>query len=174
MTLYSYIIQHDTGGAPNADDGILSLAICKPGIRKGAVVGDYLVGISGCNLKLHSNIKQIIFIAKITEIMLMKDYAIQYPKRQDSIYSEELELLPNKFHNCCNVESDLKGINVLLSDDFIYFGTKHIDVPTELTGIIPGRQYKKNASYMDIFLTKFREYKNNHGIGKIGKYNQTD
>jgi hypothetical protein len=47
MTLYSYVVAHDFGFAPNPFDGLCTLATCKPDIRKKAAVGDYIVG-TGC------------------------------------------------------------------------------------------------------------------------------
>lgn len=34
MTLYSYVVAHDFGFAPNPFDGLCTLATCKPDIRK--------------------------------------------------------------------------------------------------------------------------------------------
>ena len=45
MTLYSYTIAIDTGFAPNPFNGFCTLACCKPGIRRTAQDGDYVVGI---------------------------------------------------------------------------------------------------------------------------------
>ena len=34
MTLFSYVIEHDLGFAPNPFHGVCTLACCKPQIRK--------------------------------------------------------------------------------------------------------------------------------------------
>jgi len=44
MRVYSYVIDHDLGFAPNPFHGICTLAACKPKIRQYAEVGDYIVG----------------------------------------------------------------------------------------------------------------------------------
>ena len=46
MKLYSYIVTHDTGFSPNPFWGSCTLANCKPGIRRTAEVGDWIVGLS--------------------------------------------------------------------------------------------------------------------------------
>jgi Nucleotide modification associated domain 2 len=46
MTLYSYIVTHDTGFAPNPFFGFCTLACCKPGIRKHADKLDWIVGLT--------------------------------------------------------------------------------------------------------------------------------
>ena len=52
------------------------------------------------------------------------EYAVAYPKRKDSIYTESLELRENPYHTEGNRKTDISGENVLLSTDFIYYGTK--------------------------------------------------
>src|SRR6267154_5501101 len=47
LSLYTYVIEHDYGFAPNPFYGTCTLATCKPIIREHAGVGDYLVG-TGC------------------------------------------------------------------------------------------------------------------------------
>lgn len=42
--LFSYVIPTDDGAAPNPSWGECSLAICKPAIRKGADVDDWVIG----------------------------------------------------------------------------------------------------------------------------------
>lgn len=44
MRVYSYVIDHDLGFAPNPFHGLCTLAACKPKIRQYAEEGDYIVG----------------------------------------------------------------------------------------------------------------------------------
>jgi hypothetical protein len=44
--LYSYVVTHDTGFAPNPFFGYCTLACCKPAIRRSAQVGDWVVGLT--------------------------------------------------------------------------------------------------------------------------------
>lgn len=43
---YSYVVARDYGFAPNPFNGILTLAACKPVIRKGADVGSFVIGFT--------------------------------------------------------------------------------------------------------------------------------
>ena len=169
---YTYILQGDNGAAPCVEKNLFSLAICKPSIRRCARIGDILMGISGGKMKI-GNEKRIIFITIITNIVSMREYALTYSDRSDSIYSPELELLPNPFHECGNSQTDLSGKNVLLSSNFIYFGHKHIAVPDNLKNIIPGRghQYNPNEPYKTTVVELFNKQKGKKGTGKIGKHN---
>src|ERR1700722_18149464 len=46
MTIYSYIVVHDGGFSPNPFFGYCTLACCKPEIRKRAIKGDWIVGLT--------------------------------------------------------------------------------------------------------------------------------
>lgn len=70
--LYSYPITRDFGFAPNPFHGICTLATCKPKIRKSAKVGDWVMGIGGCNL---SRVKRkCIYLMKVTEKLAFPEY----------------------------------------------------------------------------------------------------
>jgi hypothetical protein len=164
--LYSYILACDVGGAPCVEDGCLTIAICKQVIRRNATVGDTVVGISGYKL---GKKKKIIFIATITKMVTMEEYGDSH--RSDSIYTSDLKLKPNPFHDCTNYKRDISGKNVLISTDFIYFGKKHIDVPRNLQDIIPGHghQSTKNEPFKQTLMELFATEKKN-GTGKRGDY----
>ena len=82
--LFLYKVTSDAGGAPCAQDGILTLAICKPKIRSSAVEGDWLFGIGGVGLD-----NRLIYIAKVTRKVVNGDYyrLPEYARRRDCIYS---------------------------------------------------------------------------------------
>ena len=164
--LYSYILACDVGGAPCVEDGCLTIAICKPDIRRLSKVGDIIVGISGYKL---GKKKKIIFIAKTTKMVTMEEYGDI--TRSDSIYTSKLKMKPNPFHNCSDYKRDMSGENVIMSTDFIYFGKNHIDVPENLLEIIPGRghQSTKNEPFKKILKELFSTEKKN-GVGKRGDY----
>ena len=69
MTIYSYKLTSDNGSAPCIQNNLLSLAICKPKIRKTANVNDYLIGISANSMKLGEN--KLLYIARITNKILL-------------------------------------------------------------------------------------------------------
>jgi len=162
--LYSYILRCDVGGAPCVEDGCLTIAICKQVIRRVAKVGDTIMGISPKEMG-----NKIIFIATITKMVTMKEYGDS--PRSDSIYTSDLKMKPNPFHDCSNYDRDISGKNVIMSTDFIYFGKKHIDVPGNLEEIIPGRAHQstKNEPFKQTLMELFAAEKKN-GTGKRGDY----
>ena len=164
---YSYIVATDNGSSPNTENGILSLALCKPKIRSTAKLGDYVIGIAGKNISFYP---RILFIMKITDISLIADYAVKYPNRKDGIYTTELKQLVNPYHDSAHIKADISGKNVLISSDFIYFGNKMIPVPSELSAMVPGRGHfsKKNDNLKAPILSSFILWKQTYGVGSYG------
>lgn len=47
---YAYVIVNDRGGAPCYEDGLLTLAVCKPAVRRTAQPGDLVIAYNGSDL----------------------------------------------------------------------------------------------------------------------------
>ncbi len=84
--LYSYVVAHDTGFAPNPFWGICTLACCKPRIRK--TVGAQLsanpnlnIWVVGLTPKHGDDGNDIIYVMKVTEALSYADYFHQYPEK---------------------------------------------------------------------------------------------
>ena len=141
---------HDTGFAPNPYFGILTLATCKPGIRLTKKVGDYIAGFTSEKLcKDVPGNEKLVYIMRVTEKITISEYwndsrfrckrplkndAIK--KRGDNIYKPSLHSrsgfiqMPNANHCDGDMNTDLEGEFVLVSNDFYYFGIAAIDVQT--------------------------------------------
>lgn len=61
---FFYKLTVDNDGAPCVVDGLLSLAICKPMIRRTAFPGDLIFGFAANSL--HAD-NRLIYIARVTE-----------------------------------------------------------------------------------------------------------
>jgi hypothetical protein len=161
MRLYSYVVAHDTGFAPNPFWGRCTLANCKPAIRRTAQMGDWVVGISP---KYNGN--GLIYAMKVEEVLSYGEYHADarfeakkpdYAKEQvvyksgDNIY----EPLPDggfrqlqSMHSNGTEENpvtkahDLGGKNVLVSTTFCYFGSQALCLPPALDTLKTGRAYK--------------------------------
>ena len=175
MKLFSYIVTHDTGFAPNPFWGYCTLACCKPAIRRTANVGDWIVGLSS-KAKGH----KIIYAMQVEDILSFKEYyrdsrfAAKIPvrntgklknERGDNIYKhisdENFRQLPSehsngKKENPKSKKRDLKGKNVLISKRFHYFGIKAINLPKELRGLKVGIGHKNRFS--EDVIKKFRNF----------------
>ena len=147
--LYCYIMTHDTGFAPNPEHGFLTLATCKPKIRKCAEIGTWISGWAGMKVfttedrkkYVDWNAQKLVYLAEITNKMSIADYWHQYPEKRphcvngiydmgDNIYEpiNENEYEHHKNgggHGPDNKSHDLSGLSVLLSTNFYYFGVEN-------------------------------------------------
>ncbi len=139
---YLYKITVDDGGAPCVQDGTLSLAICKPQIRKTARTGDFILGFAANLLAPRYPDNCLVYVAKVTKPVEGKDYFSwgEYGSRRDSIYrwrDGRFSPTDNDFHRVEDLEHDLgrfpvyEKARVLISkgaSNFRYFGnTNPID-----------------------------------------------
>jgi hypothetical protein len=130
--MYVYKMVVDNGGAPCVTGKLLSLAICKPKIRKSALPGSLIFGFGGKEYQ-----ERLIYIARVTE-QLKKAYyqQPQYARRPDCIYRVEEDRAVRRNSARYHVNSDerkkdvglhFESAYVLLSDDFRYLGKKGTD-----------------------------------------------
>ncbi|MCK8479071.1 hypothetical protein [Psychroserpens algicola] len=167
MNIYSYVVARDFGFAPNPFGRYCTLATCKPKIRENASIGDWIIGTGSAGYNLQ---KWLMYAMKVEEKITFVDYwndiRFQYKKPimngslvqmyGDNIYSfDELRhkwLQSDSHHsyadgsiNKHNLNRDLGGKYVLISEEFYYFGKDAIEIPKEYSSIIKtGPGYKKN------------------------------
>lgn len=123
--IFSYVVDHDYGFAPNPDDGLCSLARCKFGspekanLVEKARVGDWIVGTVGRNNAKSGRkilVGGLLYAMKVTEKITLEEYVRRYPNRRDS-----------QFQGDCDQEA-LVGRFALLSNVYFYFGNKAISL----------------------------------------------
>lgn len=164
--LYTYVIARDFGFAPNPFHGVCTLATCKPGIRKSAQIGDWILGVGGS--KLGSAYRKCILLMKVSEKISFQNYwddfrfEIKKPCRNgshvkmlgDNIYHRNIhgEWVQEDSHhsnadgsiNQVNLNRDVeKSDQVLISNFFFYFGQKAVSVDLESIGYVSGLGFKK-------------------------------
>lgn len=128
--VFFYKLVVDGGGAPCVYRRVLSLAICKPQIRKSARVGDWVFGFGAAGLDL-----RLIYIAEVSEKIRDGDYyrGSRHATRPDCIYRwshGRFRLRAGaRFHTNKDIKRDL-GVppaylkaQVLVSRNFVYFGS---------------------------------------------------
>src|SRR5215211_5875150 len=88
--LFRYILKHDAGMAPCIDDGLISLAVCKPRIRASAKVGDWIAGFCPVSSNRSRNRPRgrLAWIGCVAETLGVGEYERNYPRRSDAIYRE--------------------------------------------------------------------------------------
>jgi hypothetical protein len=128
--IFLYKMVADNGGAPCIWGGVLSLALCKPKIRKSAEPGALVFGF-GC--KKYK--ERLIYVARITGKTRGKTYYAEpdFVRRPDCIYREDngtaIRKPSAKYHAGSDQRRKDVGLHfenafVLLSDDFRYFGRR--------------------------------------------------
>ena len=161
----------DSGIAPCATpptkthQALLSLAICKPTIRRSAHVGDYIIGLSSTALAKSADAyprNSIIYIAKVDRKIRGEHYhhrdgeadTSEFRHRSDRIYaynktSRRYRMLPNQTGHTesNNMSRELGKLSdnegksyknswVLLSSKFRYFGKDVREIPTTLPALL--------------------------------------
>ncbi|MDP2646540.1 MAG: hypothetical protein Q8P24_16495 [Desulfobacterales bacterium] len=140
---FVYKMTTDNGGAPCVQDNLLTLAICKPVIRRVAKVGDWIFGFGG-NGELQN---RLIYIAEVTGKLCGRIYYKDYSKRRDAIYKwsgGRFTLRRTAVYHADgnNINSDVgqypgyKNAYVLLSDDFRYFGNTQYEYDENLLSYV--------------------------------------
>lgn len=161
-----YVVDRDFGFAPNPFHGACTLATCKPGIRKSAEIGDWVVGMGGARLKATGC---CVFAMRVGRKLTFNqywadpDFLDKRPVRNgsnkmlvgDSIYhrssSQAGWVQENSHHsmadgsvNRYNLVQDTKVDSVLVSDLFYYFGKSAPQVPPDL---LSAMGYKNRRNY---------------------------
>jgi len=175
--LFTYTIPVDDGAAPNPFRGMCSLAICKPGIRRVAVKGDWVVGLGSKNSPSGNLSGRLVYAMCVGQVLSLKEYDSQAPdswphripdlssadlseRLGDCIYdySRGIPLQRRGVHDSGNIETDLGGENALISYDFYYLGSRAIPLPDYLPIChqTQGHRSNLNAPYVDKFVAWLR------------------
>lgn len=162
-----YVVDRDFGFAPNPFHGSCTLATCKPGIRRGAAVGDWVVGVGGSRLDATG---RCVFAMRVTERITFNEYwtnPAYLDKKPVRNGSRRMMVGDNIYHydsagaewrqadshhsngdgtvNPHNLRTDTKSDKVLISHHFFYFGREAPAMPKELLdaiGFKNGRNYR--------------------------------
>lgn len=139
--IWRYVLAHDVGFAPCVDDGVLTLCTCKPTIRAGASVGDWVIGF----MPKRFGIGRVAWAGCVSKILSMGDYGERFAGRRDAIYRrvglqadgrECLEHCGGLAHNSREaMASDRRGRRVLFFDPFWYWGHKAPVAPPVVAGL---------------------------------------
>ena len=189
VRLFSYVVARDYGFAPNPFFGVCTLATCKPGIRRHASVGDWIIGTGSKTKGRH---RHLVYAMRVTEAMTFNEYwedeRFQRKKPNlrgslkqafgDNIYLRDNEgqwQQLNSHHsygdgapNPHNVRNDTQVDSVLLGTEYAYWGGSGPEIPQEFCDydgldICAGRGHKCrfSAALVSDFLAWFRSLDEN-------------
>ncbi len=192
MTVYSYCLRFDDGAAPNPYWGVCTLAICKPAIRRSAEEGDWVVGLGSKHSPLGDISLQMVYAMEVTKVLSMRHYdafcrkslRAKVPdwtnsdfrrKMGDCIYDFDYRsdepTLRRSIHSEENRETDLSGRNVLLSENFYYFGDKPVALPDQLLALVHPTQGHKSCAN-DPYVGEFFRWIERAGWKKNGVFGE--
>jgi hypothetical protein len=183
LDLFSYVVARDYGFAPNPFFNICTLATCKPGIRRAAQLGDWVIGTGTASRKRKS---YLVCAMRVEEALTFEQYwadarfaqkrpNLRGSKKQafgDNIYYKaggKWQQL-NSHHsfadgspNPANIANDTQADRVLISTDYVYWGGAGPRIPAKFRNyegmdICAGRGHKKKFSeaFIDDFIAWVR------------------
>ena len=168
--LYSYVVDHDYGYAPNPEDGLCTLARCKFGTaeRKNLVeiaeVGDWVIGTVGqynAQGACADKVGCLLYAMKVTEKITLEEYIRRYLSRSDAHTEQGCE------------RNGMFGRYALLSDCYYYFGRNAIklnQLPACDHPIVKSGQGYQYRFYDEAYIAKFEEWLIfNYQVGKHGE-----
>jgi hypothetical protein len=167
--IFSYVLKRDSGFAPNPFGGVLTLATCKPQIRRSAQPGDWLLGTGSVR---NVGSKRVIYAAEISQVLPLERYgedptfALKIPvttaepwrRHGDNIYfhdpsDDSWRQRRNVHHGQKHMARDLRGENALICRRFWYFGETAPTLPDDLTSFVktgPGHLKITNATALQL------------------------
>jgi hypothetical protein len=121
------------------------LCICKPFIRLGAKVGDWVIGFMPKRFG-----PRVVWAGRVSEILPMGQYRTRFPRRPDAIYRllkvtpdgrEVLEHIGTGRHaDQKSQETDKRGKNALIFREFWYWGGDAPPAPARIARLAYYRQ----------------------------------
>lgn len=162
MRVHTYVIATDAGSAPNYDPPAVTLAVCKPRIRKKAKVGDLVLAFAGSTVNPISG-HSVVWAGIVSEVLTFTEYwndcrfASKKPDRTDvpdNFYKPTgnggFAWQPNPVHGSEAQDRDTGGLNVLVFDHAWRFGAFGPLLPEDFgLRMIGGRRGERVADLTD-------------------------
>jgi hypothetical protein len=159
--LFSYVVEHDTGDAPNPFFGYCTLCLCKyresldkrRNVVELASVDDWVVGTGGANITRSVGNGKIVYAMKVTGKMTLSEYfnTAEFASKKPG---------PKRNHRFGDnfeprTDFDKHQRFVLISDHFYYFGRNAIKIPNRFRDLekrLRGFKSRFDADYIQSFV----------------------
>jgi len=158
MKLFSYVVDHDNGYAPNPYYGVCTLAHCKFGAngRKNVVElaqkGDWVIGTGGWGKRSIGHGK-LIYAMRVDEKLTLKNYYrdIRFRKKRRKKNGSYQQGQGDNL----NKDKHLQNRYVLISRRYFYFGNNAIKIPIRFREHPIHPLEKKGPGFRSRFNEKF-------------------
>lgn len=163
VRVHTYVIATDAGSAPNYDPPAVTLAVCKPRIRKKAKVGDAVLAFAGSAVNPTSR-HSVVWAGVVSEVLTIAEYwddarfASKKPGRTevpDNFYKPTdgggFIWQGNCVHGAEALQHDTGGRNVLVFDQAWRFGAFGPPLPQDFgLRMTAGRRGERVADLNDV------------------------
>jgi hypothetical protein len=163
-TLYSYVVDHDYGDAPNPYFGYCTLCLCKyqessserNNIVEQADIGDWVVGTGGANLRKSAGNGKILYAMKVTNKKTLQ----QYFKCAEFACKKRRPNGNHKFGDNIEPQTDFEKHErfVLISEQFYYFGRNAIPIPEKLFPHFEKRGRWFRSDFDEAYIVRFAKW----------------
>lgn len=171
--LFSYVLDSDTGYAPNKSGGYCTLACCKPRVRGTARVGDWVMG----TMPKRFGVERLSYVMRVNEALSFDEYFSdsrfenKKPDAEnphgDNMYHKvkgKFTRLESSHHDEKILEHDTKSDRMLIGSLFWYFGGNGPELPSrfvpELVKSGPGHKRIRDTDVVrDFVLWLSSEYR---------------
>ncbi len=170
MKLYSYVVDHDNGFAPNPFHGWCTLAHCKfsHNGKRGNIVElakklDWIVGTGGVDLRKSAGHGRVLYATQVTDIKTLAQYF------NDPIFAPKKPSSESDWQGDNRKDLIAPGRRVLISNRFYYFGRSAIRIPSRFAIIEKHGPGFKNR-FNEMFVAEFVDWltKRASGQAQIG------
>jgi hypothetical protein len=143
MKLYSYVVDHDTGFAPNPYFGVCTLCLCKYRERPGkprnivelAEEGDWIAGTGGADLRKSAGHGKLVYAMRVDKKLTREQYhtSPRFAKKKPSTTGTYDETRGDNKPPRNGFEK--RDQFVLISRHFYYFGSAAISIPRDFPNL---------------------------------------
>jgi hypothetical protein len=176
--LYSYVVEHDTGDAPNPFFGYCTLCNCKyresldmpRNVVELAEIGHWVVGTGGANLTRSSGNGTIIYAMKVTDKMNLQEYFTSSEFACKKLGSKGNCRFGDNFER--RTDFDKYERFVLISEHFYYFGRNAIKIPKKRFPNLEKRGRRFRSRFEDSYIADFVSWIENEIGKKPGKHSR--
>ena len=176
MSLFVYTVADDIGFAPNPFHGCCTLATCKPRLRHAAKLGDWVAGV-GSVAKNRGG--KLVYAMKVKEKLSFDEYwnSSRFKQKRplrsgsikqrygDNVYSSAerdgewiqqdcRHSYENGTPNPDHMRRDTSHTEVLVSQEYVYYGANAIEIPVQFRNRPEGDLFVALRSYRRNFPAK--------------------
>jgi Nucleotide modification associated domain 2 len=175
--LYSYVVEHDNGHAPNPYFGVCTLCRCKfrDGPRKPKNVvelaeqGDWIVGTGGANARKSAGYGTLVYAMRVDEKLRRDEYFADLRFRNKRPLTTGAYARTRGDNSRPSNQFEKRDQFALISRHFYYFGANATRIPDGFADVEkkgPGFKKHFDSAYVARFV---RWLEQNHKPGKHGE-----